>query len=302
VWIALAVAFPWAWFAVRDLGVLAAAVATGLPVPVFVVAAVFLASGARRRRVSLAAVGASWLVMGLVTVVGPWVPEAGSAPAQPLRLVMANVRSDNHRPDQGVPGVLAHGGDVVVLIEVESRAESAWRDTYPFITPVPGASKVVLSRYPARLVEPVNSTEGFRAARLEIEAPMGRVMLYVVHLARPHARPNLLIGDLNRQHRAVDDLVRRAEHEDSPVLLIGDFNLSDRTRGYRELHGRYRDAMRSHRAGPTYVKPILWPEFLRVDYIFTSRQWCSSESHSFVIPGSDHRGIAATVGPCPPAR
>ena len=297
--IALAAVSPWVWFLVRDLGVPAVAVATALPVPVFAVCAVFLAVAASRRRVSLAAVGASWLVMGLTTVVGPWLPEGGPAPTQPLRLVMANVRSDNHHSDQGISHVLAQGADLAVLIEVQPRTEAALSGTYPFVTPVPGASKVVLSRYPVRLVDAINPDNAIRTARLEIEAPMGRLMLYVVHLGRPRARPDLLLGDLNRQREALDDLVRRAEQEEVPVLLVGDFNLSDRTAGYRKLHSRYRDATRSRLAGPTYVKPILWPELLRVDYVFIPRKWCSGGSRRFVIPGSDHRGVAAEVGACP---
>jgi endonuclease/exonuclease/phosphatase (EEP) superfamily protein YafD len=36
----------------------------------------------------------------------------------------------------------------------------------------------------------------------------------------------------------------------------------------------------------------------RIDHIFEPSSWCSDDAHTFTITGSDHRGIATTIGPC----
>jgi endonuclease/exonuclease/phosphatase (EEP) superfamily protein YafD len=81
--------------------------------------------------------------------------------------------------------------------------------------------------------------------------------------------------------------------------LAGDLNLSDRTREYRRLTGRFRDAMRAGLAGPTYMRLPYRPLLLRIDHLFVPRGWCSRGAHTFTMRGSDHRGVAAEVGPCP---
>ncbi|HEV7535798.1 MAG TPA: endonuclease/exonuclease/phosphatase family protein, partial [Acidimicrobiia bacterium] len=82
-------------------------------------------------------------------------------------------------------------------------------------------------------------------------------------------------------------------------VLAGDFDTSDRSGGYRQLAGRFRDAARSNFGGPTYVAPLWRPLFLRIDHVFVPRAWCSRHTRRFGIRGSDHRGVAVDVGPCP---
>ncbi len=82
-------------------------------------------------------------------------------------------------------------------------------------------------------------------------------------------------------------------------MVAGDFNTSDRSRPYRRITGRFRDAMRTGWAGPTYVKTVWRPFLLRIDHIFVPRDWCSARPERFALHGSDHRGLAVDVGPCP---
>jgi len=153
-----------------------------------------------------------------------------------------------------------------------------------------------------RLVEQPGWPNDFRAHRLEVDAPTGRVVVYLVHLKRPHLGPRRILrirGQLRAQRRERESLLTSARAEGVPVVVAGDFNTSDRSRAYRRITGRFRDAMRSRRAGPTYVSALWRPFLLRIDHIFVPKDWCSSAAERFALHGSDHRGLAVDVGPCP---
>jgi endonuclease/exonuclease/phosphatase (EEP) superfamily protein YafD len=104
---------------------------------------------------------------------------------------------------------------------------------------------------------------------------------------------------MTTQRREREALLASSRRETAPVVLVGDFNSSDRGRGYRRVTGRFRDAMRSRWAGPTYTARLLRPFLLRIDHVFVPRDWCSAAPERFTVHGSDHRGVAVDVGPCP---
>ena len=165
------------------------------------------------------------------------------------------------------------------------------------------SNQVYLSRFPARLLErPEGWPRRLRAHRLEVEAPSGRVVVYVAHLVRPYLGPRRLFRlgrQLTAQRRERDALLASARSETAPVVLAGDFNLSDRSHGYRVITEEFRDALRDRWAGPTYVAAPWRPFLLRIDHIFMPDGWCSANPDRFDLRGSDHRGVAVNVGPCP---
>ncbi len=95
----------------------------------------------------------------------------------------------------------------------------------------------------------------------------------------------------------------RVEKVDGPVVLLGDFNLTDQTDQYRRITGSLRDA---HRAagwgfghtfpahGRIYVLPIPVP-LIRIDYVFYSPGLAAIETHLGENAGSDHRPVIATL-------
>jgi vancomycin resistance protein VanJ len=165
------------------------------------------------------------------------------------------------------------------------------------------SAQVILSRFPARLLDkPPGWPNDFRAHRLEVDAPSGRVVVYLAHLKRPHLGPRRIVNirsQLQAQRREREALLRSARSEGVPVVVAGDFNTSDRSRPYRRITGRFRDAMRAGWAGPTYVRGAWRPLLLRIDHIFIPGDWCSARPERFALRGSDHRGLAVNVGPCP---
>jgi endonuclease/exonuclease/phosphatase (EEP) superfamily protein YafD len=298
----IAALVPWTWFVVRDRTLLFDVVATGLPLLFPAVAlGIGVYAAVRRRRLLIIGV-VSWLVAGAVAVVGPWRTESGPAPMQGFRVVAANVNSRNPTIGRAVANAVARGGDLVLLIEAGTGRWTPPPEYTTVIRPQYSA-QVILSRFPARLLDkPAGWPKDFRAHRLEVEAPTGRIVVYLAHLKRPHLGPRRILGirgQLQAQRRERESLLRSARAEDVPVVVAGDFNTSDRSRPYRRITSRFRDAMRAGRGGPTYVKTPWRPFLLRIDHIFVPRNWCSARAERFALQGSDHRGLAVDVGPCP---
>lgn len=299
---AVAALVPWSWFAVRNSSPLLDIVATGIPM---LAAGAAVAIGAyaawRRRRLVLVAM-ASWLLAGGFAVVGPWRPASIPAPVRGFRIVSANVNSRNRSVGRAVADAAAQHGDLVMLIEAGKRNWTPPPE-YPTVIRPQYSSQVILSRFPTRLLDkPAGWPDDFRAHRLEVDAPSGRVIVYLVHLKRPHLGPGRILNirsQLRAQRREREALLASAKAERAPLIVAGDFNTSDRSRGYRRIAGRLRDAMRAGWAGRTYVGAPLGLFLLRIDHVFVPRDWCSAHATRFTLHGSDHRGIAVDVGPCP---
>ena len=293
---------PWAWFGIRNLSALFDLVATGIPVLTVAVAAAIGAYAAVTKRRLLVIGVVSWLVAGTVAVVGPWRPESMPPPVQGFRIVSANVNSKNPTIERAVADALAQDADLVLLIEA---GKGKWTPPaeYPTVIRPTYSSQVILSRLPVRLLDkPQEWPNDFRAHRLEVDSPSGRVVVYLAHLKRPHLGPGRILkirGQLAAQRREREALLASARHETAPVVIAGDFNTPDRSRGYRRITGRFRDAMRSRWAGPTYTGTLWKPFLLRIDHVFVPKDWCSARAVHFTLHGSDHQGLAVDVGRCP---
>jgi endonuclease/exonuclease/phosphatase (EEP) superfamily protein YafD len=303
-WVGAGVAalLPWTWFAVRDRTLVLDVVATGLPV-LFAGAALGIGVYAALRKRTLLVLGVvSWLLAGALAVVGPWRPQPVPPPVRGFRVVAANVNSKNPTIDRAVADALAQDGDLVLLIEA---GKGRWTPPpeYPTVIRPQFSAQVILSRFPARLLDkPPGWPNDFRAHRLEVDAPTGRIVVYLAHLKRPHLGPRRILrirGQLRTQRREREALLASARTEGVPVVVAGDFNTSDRSRAYRRITGRFRDAMRPRWAAPTYVAAVWRPFLLRIDHILVPRDWCSARPERFALHGSDHRGLAVDVGPCP---
>jgi endonuclease/exonuclease/phosphatase (EEP) superfamily protein YafD len=285
---------PWAWFLVRDLrpemGVIAAVL------PLFVLAGLIGASilAAMTRRAGWLVVLASILAFGVVTIVLPRAPQSSPPPVDSLRLSSANIHGQNPTPKDGVASVLAQDADVLIVVEDGLPMQTMLgASTYRY--EAGSAFITVYSRYPLRQLtnggRPLLRTE---LLRVRVFGPHGPFILYAVHSQNP-----LRDTSFGEQLHFVDALVDKASAERQPVVLAGDFNMSDRSQAYREMDGAFRDAMRVRWAGSTYERGIFAPLLLRIDHIFESRNWCAESSDTFSIAGSDHEGVASTVGPCP---
>lgn len=299
-------AVPWSWFLVRDAHVVLDTVALGLPVVVALAVAVCLVLAIRRRRLAPLVTATSWLVVGLVAVVGPWIPQGGDAPVVGVRIVAANTYGSRSDPVAVERQLAAQAADVVVLSEPSRALLERLADRYGTVVEAPSPQRrassdpVLLSAHPATDLGLPPSLAGQRGVRVRVEGPAGPFVVYGFHLHRPRFGPS---GDTQvsvRAHaRTIERLAEAVDAEELPVVVAGDLNLVDRTSGYRLLTRRLDDAVRTSWASPTALRPLGLPFLPRIDHVLVSEAWCSTDGGTFALAGSDHRGVAATVGPCP---
>lgn len=296
--VALAIALPWLWFAVRETGGRVDALAVGLPlVGVAAIVSTAVVAVVTRRALPLIA-GTSVFVVCAVAVIGPRFPRSMPPPDPAIRVVMANVWDDN--PDPGaVPGsLLTSGADVVAAIEFPHEGfldvMTAEASTAGLGYSVRGSGLAVWSRFPLRELDDLGLPFA-RVMRMDVEAPDMPFVLYVVHALNP-----LRETSFAQQRRFTDDLLMAVETEERPVVVAGDFNMSDRLVSYRMMDDALVDAMRAGTAGHTTYVGGWWSALLlRIDHVFVSPGWCAADPSTFAVVGSDHRGVEVEVGPCP---
>ena len=106
----------------------------------------------------------------------------------------------------------------------------------------------VWSRFPMRELGDLELKPA-RVMRVGVDAPGMPFVLYVVHSLNP-------LGDTSfaDQRRFTDELLAAIGDEERPVVVAGDFNMSDRVLSYRMMDDALTDAMRAGSAGrTTYV-------------------------------------------------
>jgi endonuclease/exonuclease/phosphatase (EEP) superfamily protein YafD len=295
-WILAAVALallPWAWFLVRDRAPLMDLVAVALP-PIGMAAVLLFALIAAVRRSWLGLlVTLSAVAFTVVATVEPRLPQRSAPPTQPLLLVSANVFEGNDRPGDAVASLRAAGGDVLALFEAEPSITEPIDAAYRHNIDEDHIS--IHSSFPMRELASGASIRRQRVVRARVWGPAGPFILYAVHQMNP-----LYDAAFAEQTQALDALIARAESERQPVVLAGDFNMSDRSRGYRTLTASFRDAMRAgDLAGSTYDHGLWSLLFLRIDHVFSTPSWCAGSPGTLDVPGSDHEGVRVVLGPCP---
>ena len=197
--------------------------------------------------------------------------------------------------------------DIVALQEVSPQAaralEAAFSGRYPYLALHPQErgfdGQAVLSRYP--IVADDFFLRGFGQQRTIITVDGTPIILYNVHLATPLlVRDGRRRFDISMREREVLEIVERVNREEAGarVLVVGDFNLTDRSTDYFHLT---RDAglidahmRRGSGLGWTWAyMPRLLPPLLRIDYLFYRPYGLNSLQMRVVLNsgGSDHQPL-----------
>lgn len=237
----------------------------------------------------------SLLLAGAVAVAGPWTPadRGAVAPGRGVTVASANVTGLSGT----VPALRAASADVLVVVENSTDVDGRLAASYPYHLHADGPPWTgVYSRYPLRLLEaPGPDLPGVRVA---VRGPVPFVV-YGLHVPKPWWRTGGYSTTPAGHHRLILALTARLARERGPVVVAGDLNSTDRGRDYRLLAtgAGLTDAMRDGWAGSTSV--TTWrPFLLRIDHILAGPGWCGDAPRRFALPGSDHDGVGARVGPC----
>lgn len=304
-----------------DVGLLATLTAMGSSVmPGLLFPALPLALLAALLRLPRAALALLPVGLAFGVIYGPWFaprPVPPSIPTDALIVYTHNLHAMVDDLDDAEAGIRASRADVVALQELTEPAAAtlgaALGDIYPYqeLHTVDSSTRGggILSRWPLREAEVWASSA--LQMRAVIERPGGDFAFYGLHPPPPHWF--LRAFDDSARRAALDSAFERVAQETLPVVLAGDFNLTDQTSDYQRVlaHG-LTDSFRAAGWGlgltfgdfrRTFAPLVLLPPFIRIDYVFAGAGFVPLEAS--VGPsalGSDHyplRAVLAWTGAAP---
>lgn len=274
----------------------------------------------------LAVVLRQWLValllapgaLAFLLAYGPmFLPRASALASGPeISLLTYNLyaRTSNFEPALAI--IDAIDADVVALQEVSQMAEpiltAALAERYPYIAlhgqRIGTTGQGVLSKYPIQedaywRYDWLPASLGHQRVVVDFEGTA--IALYNVHPSHPGMSGSFFNSTF--RSREIMDLLGRAEGEAGPVLLMGDFNMSDLSDDYRRVSAGFADAYREAGWGMGWTFPRgnvfgnyslrveLFP-VIRLDYIFHSAHFRAHSAAVWPDSGaSDHHPVYARL-------
>ncbi|WP_072805631.1 endonuclease/exonuclease/phosphatase family protein [Rhodococcoides yunnanense] len=219
----------------------------------------------------------------------------------PLSVLHANILLGQADPDAIVALVDEHASDVLTVVELTPSAHERLvaaglrrRLPYEYVSTAPGGNGTgIYSRHPMSDEE---RHDGYITELLSarIGTPTGpSPLVFAVHPVPPWPRkPEAWVREL----AAIRQMLEKIPADDGPVVVAGDFNATFDHKRYRDLLGHYRDAAIEVGAGhlATYHADTWYPPVIAIDHVLV-RDGTVADAGLVDLPGSDHRGIRATL-------
>jgi vancomycin resistance protein VanJ len=209
-------------------------------------------------------------------------------------------------PPAGLCAVLrAAGADLIGLQEITAAQAAALErdlaDLYPYRVlygeGIPG--KGLLSKFPLRAVERLSLYPHRPDLRATVELPGGPLQCIVAHPRPPGFHWNgFYMNALSRTQIATLIALATAG---PPTILLGDFNLTEQTRLYAQIHSAgLIDAFQTAGKGrgwtlPTRYYALPLTPMLRIDYIWHTPHLHATAAWVGNKTGSDHLPVLARL-------
>lgn len=233
-----------------------------------------------------------------------------------IRLLTMNVLYSNERYEEVARFILAAQPDILALQEVEPElAEVLDRrlaEQYPYrALPLHNddLSMAVLSRFP--IIEQSPGHERIQELTLVVDGQA--VKLINAHPRAPRVKTRSLHGlplpvafQSGERDATLENLIARIDATGNrPLIVLGDFNLTEREAFYAELAARLDDAFDaagwgfgntfpSRNGGPKHWAPF---PLVRIDYVWSSQHLpAQAVTVRCELPGSDHCALMAELG------
>jgi vancomycin resistance protein VanJ len=247
-----------------------------------------------------------------------FLPNGRSQAGTPVRVMTANLLQSNANYDSLAAALAHHQPDLVALQELgtsmAARARTGLADHYPYQALDPSDSTFgmgILSRHPMRAPpSPAMGYDSCQCQQASLEVQSRSVVVFNAHPIAPFI-PTSRLGrfpmpadfQAEGHERTVETILERASSIQQPLLLMGDFNVTERQPTYRRIRQRLRDAHYEAGWGLGLTFPArLWrfsdfPMFplLRIDYIFHDDSWSVNRVWTGDLAGSDHRYVVADL-------
>lgn len=234
-----------------------------------------------------------------------FLPKAAALTGAPtITLLTYNMHYGQEYTERWLQLIRDANADIVALQEVSSEAAGLLNTRLAALYPYraihtnptrPILGQAVLSRFP--IVEDAYWRIYRAHQRVVLAVDGAPVVLYNLHPAQPLG----LRGGFDIRREEIDALVSRAESEILPVLLAGDFNMTDQSEVYHRVTQQFEDAYRAAGWGMGFTWPDFsldgprwrWiPPLLRLDYVFYDAHFQAVEARVWgSAGGSDHRPV-----------
>jgi endonuclease/exonuclease/phosphatase (EEP) superfamily protein YafD len=223
-----------------------------------------------------------------------------------LRVLSSNLRKGQADALSFV-GLADREADVIAVSELTSdavlrysRAGIDEQFPYSVLIPATGSEGVGLwSRYPLITVQSKRDWNTFAAAKIQIPGVRYNPLVVSLHATSPLAHDVDSFGAWRRTIEATRARLENFAQVAGPVAVIvaGDFNSTPDMSQFRDLlTNGYRDAVDQTGSGfaPTFPSNTAFPPLLTIDHVLT-RHAAASSVWTVDVPGSDHRGLIATI-------
>lgn len=206
-----------------------------------------------------------------------------------------NVLWDNQKFDDVVRVVNENGTDIVVFSEVADNTRAIYKErlqeTYPYSADSDASGRgdvLVLSKLPILDSKPFVTKGNHSGVRVTILSSIGEIALYGIHPYSPLSQNHWRFRNIFMM-----DLADAVKKETLPVIIAGDMNNTFWSPHFKNFLDRT-DLQPAFGLQGTYH--AAQGKFgIDIDHILASKQMSISNKSYYSIPGSDHRGVSATV-------
>ena len=234
-------------------------------------------------------------------------PPANAAANGVMTVMTFNLGPNQALPEQNLAAIEAENADIVTVQELVPATVKLLRaslaDRYPYmILDLRADTTGLLSRYPiinSDWFSPAGRGRSVLHATLNVNGTPLHIL--AVHPLPPgiswHDEYPLPTGlDDAEQELEAKDILRRVTYLEGPVLVMGDFNMSDQSSVYNLVSSALEDSYRQVGWGlgftfPNHLKmqgmPVPGP-FIRIDYVFHSAHTSAQSARVSCEGGSDH--------------
>jgi len=231
-------------------------------------------------------------------------PAAPSSSALELKVISFNTWSKNPHAGRIAEVVLAQKPDLLLLQEIEpevferlmAQLQNLYVGQKAHFSYESKLLQAVVSRFPVETA--VRMKNKGQVQRVVILSPAGRIVVFNVHPLRRG-------GWFSRYRQMASLLEGNVINETGPVILGGDFNITDQSQSYKMISSHMRNAHREAGFGFGFSYPsssvqlfglISPPALVRIDHIFFSEHFSARQAGTLKDSGgSDHFPVLAVL-------
>lgn len=242
-------------------------------------------------------VGASFtgLVMLLLQVDAPVAPAFHQRTDPALRVAQMNLLQPNRRHAEVVRLALTCNADVISFQEVNDTWAAALvpslASAYPFHRVVPGNDCYGLALFSRKPLEQllVHYLEDAPVIEAVVRSDAGPVRVLSVHASSPGS-----LGEHRRRNLQLDELASLVRRNALPTMVVGDLNTVSWDRAMWRFCQRSGSRIGTMATRPTFPS-LFGLSLIPIDHVLVTPGLSVVRSGSFLIPGSDHRGLIADI-------